>query len=65
VRVTENESAGPLQFQVEDGVLWITLNNPPHNLMDSTFFSAFVRCRLWESATPRIASSRMPWAAPK
>jgi enoyl-CoA hydratase/carnithine racemase len=32
---------GPIQLRLDDGVLWITLNNPPHNLMGSFFFDAF------------------------
>ncbi len=33
-------ATGPVHTRVTDGVLWITLNNPPHNLLGSFFFDA-------------------------
>ncbi|HEY8241667.1 MAG TPA: enoyl-CoA hydratase/isomerase family protein [Kiritimatiellia bacterium] len=35
------DPASPVQVRTDDGILWITLNNPPHNLMGSAFFDGF------------------------
>ncbi|MFH0907935.1 MAG: enoyl-CoA hydratase/isomerase family protein [bacterium] len=43
--MTDPGTAGPLLLRNDEGVLWISLNNPPHNLMDSSFFSAFEAAR--------------------
>lgn len=37
----EGRASSPFQLREEDGLLWVTLDHPPHNLMGSSFFRGF------------------------
>lgn len=39
-------AASPVLLHLDDGLLWVKIHNPPHNLLGSSFFDAFADIQL-------------------